>query len=164
MHLPHPTRSVLVAAAMIALVAGCTGSAASPSAPPSRGAGITVTDAWARSSSAMASAGAAYATITNAGTAADALIGASSPAAASVEVHETIAMGSPGASGGGMMGMQPVARVEIPAGGSLQLKPRSYHVMLIGLVKDLVPGATIDLTLRFEKAGEVTVTAPVRGS
>jgi hypothetical protein len=154
----RPTRLVLVVAASLALLAGCSGSASSPAA------GITVTDAWARSSSAMASAGAAYATITNAGSAADALIGASSPAAATVEVHETVVMGSPDASGGGMMGMQPVARVEIPAGGSLQLKPGSYHVMLIGLVKDLKAGDTIDLTLKFERAGAITVKAQVRES
>lgn len=158
MHLLRPTRLVLVVAASLALLAGCSGSTASPAA------GITVTDAWARSSSASASAGAAYATITNAGSAADALIGASSPAAATVEVHETVVMGSPDPSGGGMMGMQPVARVEIPAGGSLQLKPGSYHVMLIGLVKDLKAGDTIDLTLKFERAGAVTVKAQVRES
>jgi len=158
MHAPRSTRLVLAVAASLALLAGCSGSTASPSG------GITVTDAWARSSSAMAGAGAAYATITNAGSAADALIGASSPAARTVEVHETVVMGSPDASGGGMMGMQPVARVEIPAGGSLQLKPGSYHVMLIGLVKDLKPGDTIELTLKFEKAGQITVTAQVRAS
>jgi len=158
MHVPRPVRLALVIATSLVLLAGCSGTAASPSA------GITVTDAWARSSSAMASAGAAYATITNTGSTADALIGASSPAAATVEVHETVAIGSPDASGGGMMGMQPVARVEIPAGGSLQLKPGGYHVMLIGLVKDLKAGDTIDLTLTFEKAGEITVTAQVRAS
>jgi len=158
MHVLRPTRLVLVVAASLALLAGCSGSAASPSA------GITVTDAWARSSSATSSAGAAYATITNARSAADAVIGASSPAATTVEVHEAVVMGSPDASGDGMMGMQPVARVEIPAGGSLQLKPGSYHVMLIGLLKDLKPGDTIDLILKFEKAGEITVEAQVRES
>jgi periplasmic copper chaperone A len=158
MHVLRPNRLVLVVTASLGLLGGCSGSAASPSA------GITVTDAWARPSSAMASAGAAYATITNAGSEADALIGASSPAAAAVEVHETVALGSPDASGGGMMGMRPVARVEIPAGGSLQLKPGSYHVMLIGLVKDLKAGDTIDLTLKLEKAGEITVKAQVRES
>ena len=161
MHVLRSTRLILVVAASLALLAGCSGSAASPASPA---AGITVTDAWARSSSAMASAGAAYATITNAGSAADSLIGASSPAAATVEVHETVVMGSPDASGGGMMGMQPVARVEIPAGASLQLKPVSYHVMLIGLVKDLKAGDTIDLTLKFERAGAITVKAQVRES
>ena len=186
MHAHQPTRLVAVVAATVALLAGCSGAASSPSA------GITVTDAWGRSSSAMASAEAVYATITNAGSTADALIGASSPAARTVEVHETVVIESsmppasagmgdggplpsasagmgtestlPSASGAGMMGMQPVARVEIAAGGSLQLKPGGYHVMLIGLVKDLKAGDTIDVTFRFERAGEITVKAQVRES
>jgi copper(I)-binding protein len=97
----------------------------------------------------------------------DALVGASSPAATTAEVHETVAMGTPapGASGdAGMMGMQPVKRLEIPAGGSVELKSGSYHVMLIGLKKDLKAGDTIEITLTFEKAGKVTVSVPVRES
>jgi copper(I)-binding protein len=128
-------------------------------------AGIAVTDPWARASSAMASAGAAYMTIQNNGGAADALVGASSPAATTVEVHETVVMGSPapGASGdSGMMGMQPVKRLEIPAGGSVQLKPGSYHIMLIGLKQDLKAGDTIQITLTFEKAGDVSLSVPVK--
>lgn len=159
MHAPrrtHLTHRILLALASIALLAACSSAAASPSA------GISVGDAWARSSSAMASAAAAYATITNAGTAVDVLVGATSPAAATVEVHETVAVGSPAASGGTMMGMQLVGRVEIPAGGTLQLKPGGYHVMLIGLARDLAVGDTIDLTLVFEKAGPITVKAEVR--
>jgi copper(I)-binding protein len=130
-------------------------------------ASIIVSDPWARASSAMASAGAAYMTIENTGSAADALIGASSPAATTVEVHETMVMGSPapGASGdGGMMGMQPIARLEIPAGGSVELKPGSYHIMLIGLKQDLKVGDSIEITLKLEKAGEIKVTAAVRES
>ena len=132
-------------------------------------ASIKVTNPWARASSAMAAAGAAYMTIQNTGSATDALVGASSPAARTVEVHETVAMGSPapsasGGTAGGMMGMQPVARLEIPAGGSVELKPGGYHIMLIDLTKDLNAGATIEITLTFEKAGKVTVSAEVRES
>ena len=152
------TRVSLVVLASLALLAACSSAPVLPIAP------ITVTDAWARSTSATAGTSAAYATITNAGTAADALVGASSPVAASAEVHQTTAVGSPSASSGGMMGMLPVARVEIPAGGSLQLQPGSYHVMLVGLTKDLVIGQTIELTLTFEKAGPITVMAQVRAS
>ena len=43
--------------------------------------GISITDAWARNSPAAASAGAAYMVIENTGSAADALIGASSAVA-----------------------------------------------------------------------------------
>ena len=154
----HAQLRTLVIVASVALLAACSSAAVPPSG------GISVTDAWARASSATASAAAAYATITNAGPTADALVSASSPAAATVEVHQTVTMGSPSASSSGMMGMQPVARVEIPAGGSLQLKPGAYHVMLIGLAKDLVVGDTIDLTLTFENAGPITVKAQVRAS
>jgi copper(I)-binding protein len=145
-------------------------------------ASIIVSDPWARASSAMASAGAAYMKIENTGSAADALIGASSPAATTVEVHETVAMGSPvpsasdgmgmgspmpsasGMGDGGMMGMQPIARLDIPAGGSVELKPGSYHIMLIGLKQDLKVGDSIEITLKFEKVGEIKVTATVRES
>jgi len=149
----------------ILLGALLAGSAAAGCSSGGSGAEIKITDPWARPSSAMASAGAAYMTITNNGSAADALLGASSPAAATVEVHETVVMGSPapGASGdSGMMGMQPVSRLEIPAGGSVELKPGSYHVMLIGLKQDLKAGATIEITLTFERAGEVTLSVPVK--
>jgi periplasmic copper chaperone A len=149
---------LLTAALVVASVAaGCS----------SGGASIIVSDPWARASSAMASAGAAYLTIENTGSAADALIGASSPAATTVEVHETVVMGSPapGASGdSGMMGMQPVKRLEIPAGGTVELKPGSYHIMLIGLKQDLKVGDSIEITLTFEKVGEIKVTATVRES
>lgn len=140
----------------LATLAGCS----SPGASGGAG-GIAVTDAWARPSSMSASAGGAYMVIANTGDEADVLVGASSPAAGTVEVHETYAMGSP-ASSGGMMGMRPIPRLEIPVGGTVELKPGGYHVMLIGLVADLEPGSTIQITLRFEKAGEVAVTAEVR--
>ena len=77
-------------------------------------------------------------------------------------------MGSPAASGGmgsgGMLGMRPVDRVEIPAGGTLELKPGSYHIMLIGLNQDLKVGDSIEITLKLEKAGDVKVTAEVRAN
>jgi hypothetical protein len=127
----------------------------------------------------MAAAGAAYMKIENTGSEADALLGAASPVAETVEVHETVAMEAPAPTdgmggmetpaasdgmGGGMMGMQPIARLEIPAGGSVALEPGGYHIMLIGLKQELVAGETIEITLTFEKAGEVKVTAEVRES
>jgi hypothetical protein len=174
---PHgsTTHAVTVAAALVAVVAlllaGCSGGGGS-------GAAISVKDAWARTSPMVASAGAAYMVISNTGSTADALVGAASPVAATVEVHETTMMApSPGASGGmgmaspapgasmgtgGMLGMQKVDRVEIPAGGSLELKPGSYHIMLLDLQQDLVAGEQIEITLTFEKAGQVKVNAEVR--
>ncbi len=61
-----------------------------------------------------------------------------------------------------MMTMQPVDSVPVPAGETVELKPGGYHVMLLDVQKELVPGDTIEVTLTFELAGEVTVTAEVR--
>jgi periplasmic copper chaperone A len=144
--------------------------------------GIKTSGTWARTSPLVAGAGAAYLVIQNTGSAPDFLLGGSSDVAKVVEVHETVAipdgsaapaasgmgMASPKASdggmgtGGSMMGMQKMDRLEIPAGGSVELKPGSYHLMLIDLTRELKAGEKIDLTLKFEKAGDVKVTAEVR--
>ncbi len=152
----------LVPVAIIALlVAACSGASG----------GITVADAWSRPSPLVAGSGAAYMVIKNTGATADALIGGSSDVASAVEVHETVDMssampaGSMDASGMGsspVMGMQKVDRLEIPAGGTVELKPGGYHVMLIGLARELKVGEKIEITLTFEKAGEVKVSAEVR--
>jgi periplasmic copper chaperone A len=165
----------------VALIAGaCTGGT---SGTGGSGSKIAVTGAWARDSAMVSGAGAAYMVITNTGGEADVLLGGSSPAAKSVEVHETVMMeaspeasadgmggaaspagsGGMGGSGSGpMLGMQKVDKLEIPANGSVELKPGSYHLMLIELTAPLAVGQTIDITLDFQKAGQVKVTAEVK--
>ena len=54
------------------------------------------------------------------------------------------------------------AALPVAANGSVELKPGSYHIMLIGLKKPLKAGETIPLTLDFEKAGKVSITVPIR--
>jgi hypothetical protein len=117
-----------------------------------------VTDAWARKAMAMDMAGAAYMTITNGTAEADALLDVATPVAANPEIHETTAEGS------GMMAMHPVEQIDIPAGGAVKLEPGGYHIMLINLTEELEVGSTIELTLTFEKAGEVKVMAEVRAA
>ncbi|MCJ7711532.1 MAG: copper chaperone PCu(A)C [Chloroflexi bacterium] len=165
MHTVSLARRALVRLAPVVvialLVAACSGGASG---------GIKVSDPWARASQAVDGAGAAYMVIENTSSGADTLIGGSSPAAGAVEVHETVDMSSPDpmasddgmGTGSPMMGMQRIERLEIPAGGSVELKPGSYHVMLIGLTQPLEVGQKIEITLTFEKAGDVKVTAEVR--
>lgn len=99
--------------------------------------------------------GAAYLTITNNSDEADRLIGASSDAAQVVEIHDMEAVDE-------VMSMIHLEDgLEIPAGESVVLEPMSLHVMLIGLNHSLVPGETFEITLTFENAGDVTVTAVV---
>ena len=134
---------------------------------------ISFVGQWARTSPAMASAGAMYVTITS--TVDDNLIAATVDAsvAARVEVHETVAvedatdttmmMGSDTTTmmGGDEMTMRPVAFVELPAGVAVELNPGGYHIMLIDLVQPLEVGASIQVTLVFERAGEISIEVPV---
>lgn len=130
---------------------------------------LEVSGAWARNSPMVATAGAVYLEITNGGEADDALTAASVDAsvAGEVEIHETVAtMPSDGgmgdASGEAMMEMRPVDEIAIPAGETVALEPGGYHIMLVELAEPLEVGDEIELTLTFEEAGEVVVTAEVR--
>jgi copper(I)-binding protein len=116
---------------------------------------IEIAEPWARASAGTT--GAAYMTLRNTGDAADRLIAASSPAAGKTELH-TMTME------GDVMRMRPVAGIEVKPHGSTELKPGGLHVMLMGLKGPLKPGDRLALTLKFEKAGEVSVEVPVRAA
>ena len=123
---------------------------------------IVVEKPWVRRAAAMSdaapgapSSAAGYVTLRNRGKAPDALIGGSTDVAERVEVHETRNMS-------GMMMMEKVAKVEVPAGARVELKPGGYHLMLVGLKRALTPGQSVSLTLEFEKAGRITTRAEVR--
>jgi len=51
--------------------------------------------------------------------------------------------------------------IEIPADGELELKPGGYHIMLIGLNKDLNLGDEITVTLHFQNYQDVVLNVPV---
>ena len=51
--------------------------------------------------------------------------------------------------------------VVIPAGSSHVFAPGGDHVMLMGLTEPLDAGATLGLTLSFERAGEIRIEVPV---
>jgi len=114
---------------------------------------VRVEEPWARATAPGAKLGAGYMKITS-GTA-DRLIGASSPAAARVEMHVTTKQGD-------VMRMREVKAYDIPAGGTFELAPSGAHLMLVDLKAPLKQGTKVPLTLRFEKAGEVKVELQVR--
>ena len=62
----------------------------------------------------------------------------------------------------GMMGMHPVAGIEIRAGGAVTMKPGGMHLMLMGLTNDLTAGGSLDLDLVFKNAGTIRVKADVK--
>ena len=51
---------------------------------------------------------------------------------------------------------------EILPHDSVELKPGGVHLMLLGLVQPLLEGEEIELTLRFERSGEVVIPIPIR--
>lgn len=143
---------------LLFVVIGAVLLSACGSAAP-KGPQITVEGVWGRPSPKVATAGAFYMIIKNAGDEADKLINGSSDACGTVELHESYMMDN------GAMGMRPVTGgfIEIPAGGQVELKVGGLHVMCID--KDsaaFVTGATVNLTLKFEKSGEIPVTVEIK--
>ncbi|RMH80544.1 MAG: copper chaperone PCu(A)C [Acidobacteria bacterium] len=112
---------------------------------------IEVKDAWVREVPPTSKMSAAYMVIENKGKEADKLMDATNNASEITELHETVE-GK----------MRRVKFIEVPANGKVELKPGGLHVMLINLKKPLKEGDTVELTLKFEKSGEVKVQAPVK--
>ncbi|MEE1869451.1 copper chaperone PCu(A)C [Pseudomonas auratipiscis] len=100
---------------------------------------------------------AAYFVVHNNGSTADTLLSVNSPISDDAQLHEHVHKD-------GLMKMQQVQRVEVPAGKDLVFAPGAYHVMLMQ-PKDrslLTDGKRFPLTLHFEKAGDITVEVAVQ--
>lgn len=146
---------IIGAFAAMAMVAGLTACSNDDAGTTPEAPKITVSGQWARTSPMATDMGAAYMTIE--ASALDELIGASvdMSVAMMTEVHETVTVD-------GASKMQEVSRIEVSPGNPIEMKPGGYHVMLMGLVEPLATGSTITVTLKFSKAGEVSVEVPVQ--
>ena len=134
--------------------------------------GIMVKDAWVRPTTAqMDSSGSggmdmsasgdvsgAFMMIENTSGLAERLVKASVSAdvAETVEIHETTI------DENSVMRMRPVDGIDVPANSSVELKPGGYHIMLLNVKKELLPGDKLSLTLTFASGQTVTVEAEVR--
>jgi periplasmic copper chaperone A len=127
-------------------------------AVPSNVPAITVHDAWVRATVGSGGMTGAFMTIENVGGTADRLLGAAVDAevAGAVEIHETTIGDDQ------VMRMRPVEGIDVPAGGRVELKPGSYHIMLLDVQRDLTPEESLTLTLTFESGAQVAVSASVR--
>ena len=132
---PRPSRMAVPALlAALTLAAGL----ATAQTPP-----VKVEGAWARATVPGQQGTGAFMSLTaSQGTR---LVGASSPVAGVAEVHEM-------AMEGDVMKMRAVPVLELPAGKTVQLKPGSYHLMLMDLKSPLAKDSTLPLTLRFKDA------------
>lgn len=142
----HTRRSLIAAALGLAALGGAYAQAAKPAA-------IKVEGAYARATAAGQAAGGGFLKLVNSG-GDDKLIAARSEVAASVELHVM-------AMKGDVMQMRQVDAIDLGAGQTVELKPGGYHLMLMGLKAPLQAGSSFPLTLKFEKAGELTVSVKV---
>lgn len=108
----------------------------------------------ARASERIAGASQVVLTVTNDGDGDDTLTDASTPAAAGTEIHLTTV-------DEGRATMDVVGVVDIPAGEAVEFRPGGLHLMLTVPDETVVVGGTFDLTLHFERSGELTVPVEV---
>jgi uncharacterized protein YcnI len=118
---------------------------------------LAIEGAWARPTPEGTTISAGYLKITNRGDQPDVLLGASTPAANSAELHES------SMTADGVMTMRPLENgLEIKPGETVELKPAGVHIMILGVKEPLKDGQTIPVKLNFKTAGAVDVTFPIK--
>jgi periplasmic copper chaperone A len=113
---------------------------------------VNVSSAWARSTVPGQGGTGAFMTLVSRD--GGKLIGAASPVAGVVELHEM-------AMENNVMKMRAIPSLDLPAGREVQLKPGGYHVMLLDLKRPLKVGEKVQVELRLETRDGKRVTQPV---
>ena len=114
---------------------------------------VDVKDAWVRATVAQQKTTGAFMQLTAAKD--SRLVSASSRSAAVVEVHEMSLQGD-------LMRMRQIPALDLPASKTVELKPGSYHLMLMGLTQPMVAGTTVPLSLVIEDKAGVRQTVEVK--
>jgi uncharacterized protein YcnI len=122
---------------------------------------IAVENLWLRATPGGAQVAGGYMKVTNTGSSPDRLIGGSLEGTSRVEIHEMKMEGD-------VMKMRRLERgLELKPGASVELSPGGYHLMGMGLQRQLTAGQVVKGTLQFEKAGTLNVeyqVKPIGGS
>lgn len=117
---------------------------------------VTVSEPWVRATTSQQKATGAFMKLDSAKGAT--LLSASSPVAGVVEIHEMVTQD-------GVMKMRAIPKLPLPAGKTTELKPGSYHIMLMDLKEPLSTGRKVPVTLVIEEGQqrqEQTIEAEVR--
>lgn len=162
---PALRRSIIGELSMVACILAATASLTtftSPheaTAPPAEivavSGAIEIIAPWAAPTPGGVETGAGYLSIINNQREADSLIGASSPRAGRMSLHEM-------SMDGAIMRMRSIDRIEISSGQRLDLTTGHYHLMFEDIDAPFVEGETIAVTLTFRRQGDVEVDFPVR--
>ncbi|HLO96805.1 MAG TPA: copper chaperone PCu(A)C [Burkholderiaceae bacterium] len=116
---------------------------------------VTVKDAWVRATVAQQKSTGAFMQLSSAK--AVKLVSVSSPVAGVAEVHEM-------KMDAGVMKMRALEALDLPAGQAVELKPGSFHLMLMELKSAIKEGDTVPLSLVFEGADRKRETVEVKAS
>ena len=116
---------------------------------------VVVRDGWVQEGPPSQTITAAYMVIENHTGTDISLRSASTEVAEVVELHKVELVD-------GIMKMHRVERIDIPNGGTAELKPGGYHLMVIGLKKKLKDGDKVTFTLQFSNDLRKVVTIPVK--
>lgn len=112
---------------------------------------------WAKQSPMAHDVAAGFMLLTNNGKTDDRLIKVTAEITPVVQLHDMKMQGD-------VMKMTELTDgIVIPAGGEVELKPKSLHVMFMGVKTHLAEGEVFKGTLTFEKAGTVNVEFEVVG-
>jgi copper(I)-binding protein len=112
---------------------------------------LQISQPWTRATPKGAAVAGGYLKITNTGTAPDRLLGGSTALAKRFEIHEM-------SMDGGVMKMRELKDgLDIAPGATVELKPGSYHIMMMNLSRPLAKGERVKAVLNFEKAGKAEV-------
>ena len=114
---------------------------------------VTAEGAWVRGTVAKQTATGAFMTLKS--NKATQLVSASCPVAGVTEVHEM-------AMEGNVMKMRAMAALDVPANTPVELKPGSYHIMLMSLKRPLEAGEKVPVTLTFVDAAKKKETLEVQ--
>lgn len=114
---------------------------------------VRVDDPWVRTTVAQQKTTGAYMTLTS--PSGGKLVDASSPLAASVEMHEM-------KMDGDLMKMRAIDALALPAGARVELKPGTVHLMLLGLKAPLKAGDVVPIRLQVEDAKGKRETVDVK--
>jgi len=118
---------------------------------------LLIEGAWARPTPESTTISAGYLKITNRGDKPETLLGASTTAANSAELHESVMTAD------GVMTMRPLENgLEIKPGQTVELKPAGAHIMILGVKEPLKEGQMIPLKLNFKSAGAVEVPFAIK--
>ena len=120
-------------------------------------AAVTATDAWVRGTVPAQKTTGAFVTLQSTDEAK--LVGVTTPAASSAEIHAS-------EDRHGVMHMHAIDGLALPAGQRVELKPGSFHIMLVGLTRALAAGESVPLTFTIEdrqgRRTQLQVRAEVR--